>query len=223
MQPTYLPWAGYFNLIYRSDHFVFLDDVKVEKSSWHVRNRVLENGNVVFLTLNIKGSRLNLINEVIIDENSQWRKKHIIRLRQAYAKTQYGNSVIELLSPIYEDKNIVSLSQLNQTIIKSIMVRLGIDTKVYLSSELNIDGKRSERLLAICNHFSETHYLSPEGSRDYITEDGVLEENKITVEYQSYTPAIYSQYRTSEFFSHLSIIDVISNIGWEKTFDYIKG
>lgn len=223
MQPTYLPWAGYFNLIYRSDHFVFLDDVKVEKSSWHVRNRILENGNVVFLTLNIKGSRLNLINEVIIDENSQWRKKHITRLRQAYAKTQYGESVLDLLSPIYEDKNIVSLSVLNQTIIKSIMLKLGITTKVYLASELNVEGKRSDRLLAFCKYFSENHYLSPEGSRDYITEDGVLEANNIIVEYQSYSPAIYPQYRTNEFFSHLSIIDVLSNIGWEKTLDYIKG
>ena len=31
MQPTYLPWAGYFNLIQQTDAFVFLDDVQFSR------------------------------------------------------------------------------------------------------------------------------------------------------------------------------------------------
>ena len=40
MQPTYLPWLGYFDLIKQVDIFVLLDNVKLEKRSWHVRNRI---------------------------------------------------------------------------------------------------------------------------------------------------------------------------------------
>ncbi len=40
MQPTFLPWIGYFDLIDSADTFVFLDNVKLEKSSWQVRNRI---------------------------------------------------------------------------------------------------------------------------------------------------------------------------------------
>ena len=31
MQPTYLPWAGYFGLMMASDIFIFLDNVQFEK------------------------------------------------------------------------------------------------------------------------------------------------------------------------------------------------
>ncbi len=43
MQPTYLPWPGYFDLILKSDYFIFLDNVKFEKSSWQTRNQIINN------------------------------------------------------------------------------------------------------------------------------------------------------------------------------------
>ena len=39
MQPTWLPWMGYFDLIDQVDQFVFLDTVQFSKQSWHCRNR----------------------------------------------------------------------------------------------------------------------------------------------------------------------------------------
>ena len=43
MQPTYLPWIGYFKLINNSDKFVFLDSVKFEEQSWQRRNKLIIN------------------------------------------------------------------------------------------------------------------------------------------------------------------------------------
>ncbi len=40
-QPTYLPWAGYFDLIDQSSVFVFLDDVQFDRQSWQQRNRII--------------------------------------------------------------------------------------------------------------------------------------------------------------------------------------
>ena len=40
MQPTYLPWIGYFDLIKQSDIFVFLDDVQYTKQDWRNINLI---------------------------------------------------------------------------------------------------------------------------------------------------------------------------------------
>ena len=40
MQPTFLPWLGYFDLMDQVDTFIFLDNVQFEKQSWQQRNRI---------------------------------------------------------------------------------------------------------------------------------------------------------------------------------------
>ena len=39
MQPTFLPWVGYFDLIDQVDTFVFLNDVQFQKQTWQHRNK----------------------------------------------------------------------------------------------------------------------------------------------------------------------------------------
>lgn len=40
MQPTFLPWFGFFEMINQADLFVFLDDVQISPKSFEVRNRI---------------------------------------------------------------------------------------------------------------------------------------------------------------------------------------
>ena len=40
IQPSYIPWRGYFDMIGRSDVFVFYDDVQFDKHGWRNRNRI---------------------------------------------------------------------------------------------------------------------------------------------------------------------------------------
>ena len=51
MQPTYLPWAGYFGLMMLSDYFVFLDDVQFERRSWQQRNYIKNKKDIINLTV----------------------------------------------------------------------------------------------------------------------------------------------------------------------------
>ena len=51
MQPTYLPWLGYFELLNKADIFILLDNVKLQKSSWHVRNRIKSANGELILTV----------------------------------------------------------------------------------------------------------------------------------------------------------------------------
>jgi hypothetical protein len=40
MQPTLMPWLGYFALMDAVDIFIYLDDVQYVKRSWQSRNRI---------------------------------------------------------------------------------------------------------------------------------------------------------------------------------------
>ena len=73
MQPTYMPWAGYFNLMARVDMFVYLDDAQYERSSWQNRNRVLVRGTPTWLSVPVVRGFLGAsINQVVVDETLQW-------------------------------------------------------------------------------------------------------------------------------------------------------
>lgn len=40
LQPSYIPWRGYFDQIRRADLFIFYDDVQYDKHGWRNRNRI---------------------------------------------------------------------------------------------------------------------------------------------------------------------------------------
>ena len=81
MQPTYLPWLGYFDLINRSDVFVFLDSVQFDKRSWQQRNRIKTPNGELMLTVPVltKGRSDQKICDVMIDPSQKFNKKHQYR------------------------------------------------------------------------------------------------------------------------------------------------
>ena len=56
MQPTFLPWMGYFSMMSKVDLFVYFDDVQLAKRSWQVRNRIKTQNGELFLNIPIKKS-----------------------------------------------------------------------------------------------------------------------------------------------------------------------
>ena len=68
MQPTFLPWIGYFAMIDRVDTFVYLDSTQVNKRSWQQRNKIKTPQGELWLTIPIqtKGKREQLIHETLI-------------------------------------------------------------------------------------------------------------------------------------------------------------
>ena len=75
MQPTFIPWAGYFGLIKYVDKFVFLDDVQFERRSWQQRNKIYEKNDFAFITIPIiKNLRSQKICETRISINKNFKK-----------------------------------------------------------------------------------------------------------------------------------------------------
>ncbi len=222
MQPTYLPWAGFFNLISDVDVFVILDDVQFEKQSWQNRNRILQNGKELMLSIPVASqSHETYIRDIMIPSNSKWKKKHLQTIQQAYAKSPYKSDLMSLLEPVYNIKS-DKLIDYSWNIIKRVVEWLELDTRIVFSSDYNVHKSKSYRLVELCSILGITHYLSPEGSREYIDRDGLIPNSNLSISYQKYTPKVYQQINTQGFVSSLSIVDVIACLGKEGTQAYIR-
>jgi hypothetical protein len=222
MQPTYLPWAGYFNLISQADVFVFLDDVQYEKSSWQNRNRILLHGKDHWITAPaLKESLSQHINTIRTENKYDWRKKNYKLLQSAYGKHPHGKDILDILEKIL-DESIIYLADLNIRLILDFCEKLSLRTEFYRSSELNIGGARSERLLKMCQFLGCDEYLSPVGSTQYLAEDGAFNNAPVKLIFQKYVPEIYMQKGSDEFIGSLSIVDVVANLGWDKTMEYVR-
>lgn len=224
MQPTYLPWIGYFNLIASVDVFVFLDDVQFAKRSWQQRNRILLNGAEKFLTIPAltKGKRDQTIKEVSCDISQEWKKDHLNTLEHAYIKHKYGPEMLDVVARALNQPHF-SLSETNIEIITAILTKLGLSTKLVKSSDIAVTGKKSEYLFNICNHIGANVYLSAAGSKEYIEEEGIFELSTIKVEYQSFEIIEYPQQGVSTFVPYMSIVDMIANIGFANSNLIVRG
>ncbi len=223
MQPTYLPWSGYFNLISKVDRFVFLDDVQFEKRSWQIRNRILVHGQECLISVPVrKTSRDTQIQEIFISNDSDWRRKHWMTLRTAYGGANYGEEALTLLESFYTGKPPQLLSEFNQAIIQRIAGALSLNAIFFKASDLQCEGVRSGHLIQICRQLGSDEYVSPRGSADYLEEDNFERLSEMRLTFQNFEPSPYAQHRSENFLSHLSIVDVIANIGIEATKAYIS-
>jgi len=214
MQPTYLPWIGYFKLIKSVDKFVFLDDVQFNKRSWQQRNKILLNKKTHYLTVPIKskGKFLQKINEVMIDESIRWRNDHLKTLELAYKKRKYFKEIYNILKDVYYKKD-QYLSSMNIDLIKTIMKYLEIDREIIFSSKLKTLGSKDEKLISILKKINVSKYISPEGSKVYIGKGESFINNQIDISYFKYTHPTYNQGNGEEFVKNLSIIDALFNLG----------
>lgn len=222
MQPTFLPWAGYFNLMASVDVFVFLDDAQYQKSSWHNRNRVPVNDVPQWLTVPIQHQALSQsILDTVVNPQPVWRQKMLRQLTQLYARHPY-RSELECFTALIADTAFTSLAELNIALITMVAGKLRLSCNMCRSSTMNSTGVRTERVLAILKEVGATAYLSPQGARDYLTEDGFCLQNEFTLSYQEFTAKAYPQMKSSQFIEKLSIVDVVMNIGWDATAQYVK-
>lgn len=211
MQPTYLPWLGYFELIQRADAFVIYDHVQFEKSSWQQRNRIRAEKEILLTLPVLRTNGLNTrIKDIKIDQIRNPLAKHFKSIKQAYSKAINYSTIINELETIYHNKY-EFLIDLNLDLIKYGMKKLNIEKELIFSSELNIEGQKVEALIDVCKKLKATHYYSPAGSKTYIDENNLFQENGIELSYQNYSHPVYKQINYPDFISHLSFIDYLFN------------
>lgn len=221
MQPTYLPYLGYFHLIAASDVFVFLDDVQFARRSWQQRNRILGPAGEVMLTVPVqKTDRDAAICEIEISDAEPWREKHLSSVRHTYAKRPFfaeGLAFLEAELAQPADR----LADLTCGLIEAAASQLGLQREFVRASRLSTEGQRSDHLLSICRAVSATDYLSPMGSAVYLEDDGVFDAAGFPVRFQPFVPLEYPQ-GNEPFTPYMAFIDAVMNLGWAGTTELIQ-
>jgi len=211
-QPTFFPWQGYFSLINYVDEFVFLDDVQFEKRSWQQRNKIKYMGKELLLTVPVitKNKYNQKINEVLIDQNSNYIDKHLKTIKLAYSKTKYFELYFPKILDIY-NKNFKKLIYFNKNLINFFLIELNIIKKISFSSDLKLSENKHFLIDKICKLKKCTTYISTKGSQEYLN---LINNKNISykIKYFDFKNEAYQQ-TSGEFIKYLSIVDLIFNQG----------
>lgn len=215
MQPTYLPWIGYFDLIDRVDLFLLLDDAEFSRQSWQQRNRIPSPSGLMWLTVPVlrRGRSKQHINEVVVNSTAGFPLKHIRAIEQNLCRSPFYDEYSVGLFALLEEGLNSGLCAMNIRIITWLCLALGIETPLKRVSTLGVGGRRSARLADLLISVGAARYLSPVGSQAYLLEDRArFDEAGIRVELHGYEHPVYSQ-GTSIFQPYAAAIDLLFNCG----------
>lgn len=160
-QPEHLPWLGFFHDMRRADRFVILDNVQYRTNYFQNRNRVLGANGPFCLTVPVRsrGHVASSIADIEIDGSQAWGERHRKSFEACYRRHLHFRRYADLLRTIL-DSPWQRLADLNIAIIEAFRSALGIGTPMVRASELGVEGRGSELLLAICERMGATTYLS---------------------------------------------------------------
>jgi hypothetical protein len=210
-QSNYIPWKGYFDLINSVDEFTLYDDAQYTRRDWRNRNKIKTPQGLQWLTIpvDIKGKYLQKINETKISDKG-WGVKHWQQIKQNYAKAKNFKKYKDILEELYLSCKEEYLSEINHKFIIAINQILGIKTKIRFSSEFEIYGDQTEKLINICKQSNATVYISGPAAKTYFDEQLANKEN-ILVKYMNYEN--YKEYEQlyPPFEHGVTILDLILN------------
>ncbi len=211
-QPNYLPWLGYFYKIAQVDIFILLDNVQYEKNSYTNRCQIKTPQAPFWLTLPIKRKFPQMINKAEITNYKQEIQRHLKTISQNYQKAKYFNDLYPELEKIMK-KDYSYLSDLNIALIKFLVNKLRIKTKIKTASDFQVSGASTERLINLCKNFKGSIYLSGKGGANYQDEEK-FKKAGINLKYTNFQHPNYNQL-WKEFVPGMSIIDLLFNCGPE--------
>ncbi|MFD1817361.1 WbqC family protein [Pseudarcicella hirudinis] len=228
MQPTYLPWLGYFDMIDKVDVFVFLDNVQLMQRSWQTRNRIKNiKGEEIILSIPVKKTaRFDEITILNAEPNneSKWSVDHLRKIEDAYRKSTYFSTVNPLIKEFYS-QTFTSLADFHCKFISQICNWIGIDTPLIRASDLgSFPEIKDVKTVKIIRAINCNSYLSARGSAEYIeanTPGGEFTKHNIPLYYHNYEHPQYPQINGA-FLPFMGIIDLLYNVGFEQSLSIIK-
>lgn len=211
MQPYFIPYLGYWQLLNAVDQYVLYDDVNYIKGGWINRNRILMGEEEIYFNIPMLDASPNKnINEIKVNNNTVLKRKNLNRISGAYKKSPHFDDIYPLCEKIinYDANNI---SEYIYNSMKLIMNYLGIETNIIISSELKKDNslKGEEKVIHICKLLGATEYYNAIGGMELYNKEK-FKENGIGLQFVKMHKIIYEQ-NAESFHPNLSIIDVLMN------------
>ena len=222
MQPYFLPYIGYWQLLNAVDKYIIYDDVNYINRGWINRNRILLNSKDKMITLSLKEvSQNKLIKEIELLNNEKEREKLLKTISQSYKKAPFYDEVYPLIEEILNFKEI-NLGKFLENSIKKIIEYLEINTTILISSEIEKDNmlKGKNKILDICKNLGASEYYNAIGGQELYSYEEFNKEG-IKLKFLKSGNIEYKQFK-NEFIPNLSIIDIMMFNSKEKIKEFLN-
>jgi hypothetical protein len=211
LQPSYIPWRGYFDQIFRADLFIFYDDIQYDKHGWRNRNRIKTAQGKQWLTIPVHSTGATdgiPIKQIKIDWSKPWARSHWKALTSAYSKAPFFHLYKEMLVQYY-DRRDEFLADFTVDFTIALAREIGISQTRFMRSSgiLGVDGQKTDRLIQILKHVGASHYISGPSAKDYLEEEKFVAAG-ISFEYMTYDYHQYQQFYPP-YDPQVSILDLL--------------
>lgn len=212
-QPIFVPWPGFFYKALHADALVLLDRVQFPQGrGWLHRNRLKSDQGDHWLRvpLSRSGRGTQVIADVEICDDADWRTKHLRSVRELYAHAPYLQPHLTALEEIYGRRH-RTLAALNVDLIRHLWAALEVPAALYLQSELGVGGRGADLLANVCVALRSNTYLASTVAAKYI-DPRTLGARGIETALAKFRPPVYPQL-WGDFRYNLSTLDLILNCG----------
>ncbi len=208
MQPYFLPYVGYFQLIKSVDNFIVYDNIKYTKKGWINRNRMLQNGADCLFSLPLRkdSDALDVVQRFLSVDFS--RVKLLNQIIGAYRKAPHFDQSMQLIEQIICFKENNLFAYLHNSIVQ-VCQFLDIATTIQVSSSIEIDHElqSQERVLALCEATNAKVYVNSIGGLELYSKEEFHNRN-IELKFLKSRLFEYCQFG-KPFIPWLSILDLM--------------
>ena len=214
IQPYFLPYLGYFQLINYVDLVILYDNVQYTKKGWINRNKIIRDGKLIDISIPLKkGSSTLNINERYLSENwPNYNQKILEKVTQSYQNFKYFKDVYKIINLILSHDQI----RLDKFLANSIMLickYLNIKTKIIFCSSIDTNTpvlKSKDRILSILKKINCEKYVNPIGGKN-LYDKKEFAKNGIKLEFLNsyYTKNNKDLYPKPNINEPLSVVDLM--------------
>jgi hypothetical protein len=223
MQPYFMPYIGYFQLINSVDQFIMYDNIQYTKKGWINRNRILTNGKDQLITLPIKkdSDYLDVVERELSESWGKDKNKILNVIKASYGKAPYFQETFELISKCLNNPEVNLFRFIYDSIIL-INDYLGIKTPIVISSTIDTDHalKSQDKVLSLCKEQNADIYINSIGGTELYNKE-IFKQNQIKLNFIKSNPIQYKQFN-NEFVPWLSIIDIMMFNPKEQIKEYLN-
>ena len=215
-QPHFIPWLGYLHRMAQVDLFIVLDHVQFERRNYQNRSQIRIDGEARWLTVPVEQhSQKERILDKRVDNRDAarpWGRSHFATLRHAYRESDHFATYAPVLKRIF-DARWERLVDLDAAMLEFLMDAFGIATRIVRSSQLEVDGAKSDLILQLRRAVGADALLAGfGGSREYL-DGAAFAGHGIAIRQHEFRHPTYGQCGPAPFIPALASVDLLFNAG----------